>query len=100
MRWNSSCFSAYAAQTGTISPQLRFGQRCATESVFLHRNACLLFRDTSNATEYLWKEMPAIDIDGRTYVMSVMTSMPWSDRSSEVTAVIAKALFDMRAALA
>ena len=44
--------------------------------------------------------MPAIDIDGRTYVMSVMTSMPWSDRSSEVTAAIAKALFDMRAALA
>ena len=39
-----------------------------------------------------------IGIDGRTY--SVMTSMPWSDRSSEVTAVIAKALFDMRAALA
>jgi hypothetical protein len=80
LRWNSSCFSAYAAQAGTISPQLRFGQRCATESVFLHRNACLLFRDTLNATEYLWKEMPAIDIDGRTYVMSVMTSMPWSDR--------------------
>ncbi|WP_233509090.1 hypothetical protein, partial [Collinsella sp. AF16-8] len=46
------------------------------------------------------KEMPAIDIDGRTYVMSVMTSMPWSDRSSEVTAAIAKALFDTRAALA
>lgn len=44
--------------------------------------------------------MPAIDIDGRTYVMSVMTSMPWGDRSSEVTAAIAKALFDTRAALA
>lgn len=44
--------------------------------------------------------MPAIDIDGRTYVMSVMTSMPWSDHSSEVTAAIAKALFDTRAALA
>ena len=41
-----------------------------------------------------------IDIDGRTYVMSVMTSMPWSDRSSEVAAAIAKALFDTRAALA
>lgn len=41
-----------------------------------------------------------IDIDGRNYVMSVMTSMPWSDRSSEVTAAIAKALFDTRAALA
>lgn len=41
-----------------------------------------------------------IDIDGRTYVMSVMTSMPWSDRSSGVTAAIAKALFDTRAALA
>ena len=41
-----------------------------------------------------------IDIDGRTYVMSVMTSMPWSDRSSKVTAAIAKALLDTRAALA
>ena len=41
-----------------------------------------------------------IDIDGRTYVMSIMTSMPWSDRSSEVTAAISKALFDTRAALA
>lgn len=41
-----------------------------------------------------------IDIDGHTYVMSVMTSMPWSDRSSEVTAAIAKALFGTRAALA
>lgn len=41
-----------------------------------------------------------IDIDGRTYVMSVMTSMPWSDRSSEVVAAIAKALYDTRAALA
>ena len=30
-----------------------------------------------------------IDIDGRTYVMSIMTSMPWSDRSSEVTSAIA-----------
>ena len=41
-----------------------------------------------------------IDVDGDTYIMSVMTSMPWSDRSSEVTAAIAKALFDTRAALA
>lgn len=41
-----------------------------------------------------------IDIDGCTYVMGSMTSMPWSDRSSEVTAAIAKALFDTRAALA
>lgn len=41
-----------------------------------------------------------IDVDGRTYVMSIMTSMPWSDRSSELTAAIAKALFDARAALA
>lgn len=41
-----------------------------------------------------------IDIDGRTYVMSIMTSMPWSDRSSELAAAIAKALFDTRAALA
>ena len=41
-----------------------------------------------------------IDIDGRTYVMSIMTSMPWSDRSSELAAAIAKALFGARAALA
>lgn len=41
-----------------------------------------------------------IDIDGCTYVMGIMTSMPWSDRASEVTAAIAKALFDTRAALA
>ena len=40
-----------------------------------------------------------IDIDGRTYVMSIMTSMPWSDRSSELAAAIAKALFDARAGL-
>lgn len=41
-----------------------------------------------------------IDVGGDTYIMSIMTSMPWSDRSSEVTAAIAKALFDTRAALA
>lgn len=41
-----------------------------------------------------------IDIDSRAYVMSIMTSMPWSDRSSELAAVIAKALLDARAALA
>ena len=41
-----------------------------------------------------------IDIDGRTYVMSIMTSMPWSDHSSELVAAIAKAFFDTRAALA
>lgn len=40
-----------------------------------------------------------IDVDGRTYVMSIMTSMSWSDRSSEVVADIAKALFDTRTAL-
>lgn len=40
-----------------------------------------------------------IDVDGRTYVMSIMTSMPWSDRSSEVVTDIAKALFDTRTAL-
>lgn len=44
--------------------------------------------------------MPAIDIDGHSYVMSIMTLMSWSDHSSEVTAAIAKALFDTRAALA
>ena len=41
-----------------------------------------------------------IDVDGDTYIMSIMTSMPWSDRSSEVVAAIAKALYDTRAALA
>ena len=66
----------------------------------MNKYACGFLKDTLNAAEYLWKEMPAIDIDGRTYVMSIMTSMPWSDRSSEVTAAIAKALFDTRAALA
>ena len=32
--------------------------------------------------------------------MSIMTSIPWGDRSSEAVATIAKALFDTRAALA
>lgn len=41
-----------------------------------------------------------IEVDGHSYVMSIMTSMSWSDHSSEVTAAIAKALFDTRAALA
>lgn len=41
-----------------------------------------------------------IDIDGRTYVMSIMTSMPWSDQSSEAVAAIAKALYDARSSLA
>lgn len=41
-----------------------------------------------------------IDVDGDTYIMSIMTSMPWSDRSSELVAAIAKIFFDTRAALA
>lgn len=41
-----------------------------------------------------------IEVDGHCYVMSIMTLMSWSDHSSEVTAAIAKALFDTRAALA
>lgn len=41
-----------------------------------------------------------IDVDGHSYVMSVMTSMPWSDRSSEAVAAIAKALYDVRSSLA
>lgn len=41
-----------------------------------------------------------IDVDGDTYIMSIMTSMPWSDRSSEAVAAIAKALYDTRAVLA
>lgn len=40
-----------------------------------------------------------IDVNGDTYVMSIMTSMPWSDHSSEVVAAIARALYDTRAAL-
>lgn len=32
--------------------------------------------------------------------MSIMTSMPWSDRSCEAVATIAKALYDMRVSLA
>lgn len=41
-----------------------------------------------------------IDVDGDIYIMSIMTSMPWIDRSSELVAVIAKTFFDIRAALA
>lgn len=41
-----------------------------------------------------------IDVDGDTYIMSIMSSMPWSDRSSEAVAAIAKALYDTRATLA
>ena len=41
-----------------------------------------------------------IDVDGHRYVMSIMTSMPWSDRSSEAVAAIAKALYDVRSSLA
>lgn len=41
-----------------------------------------------------------IDLDGDTYIMSIMSSMPWSDCSSEAVAAIAKALYDTRAALA
>ena len=41
-----------------------------------------------------------IDVDGDTYIMSILSSMPWSDRSSEAVAAIAKALYDIRAALA
>ena len=41
-----------------------------------------------------------IDVDGHSYVMSVMTSMPWGDRSSEAVAAIAKALYDVRSSLA
>lgn len=41
-----------------------------------------------------------IDVDGDTYIMSIMTSMPWSDHSSEVVTAIAKALYDTRATLA
>lgn len=41
-----------------------------------------------------------IDVDGDTYIMSIMSSMPWSDRSSEAVAAIAKALYDTRAVLA
>lgn len=41
-----------------------------------------------------------IDVDGHSYVMSIMTSIPWSDQSSEAVAAIAKALFDVRSSLA
>ena len=41
-----------------------------------------------------------IDVDGHSYVMSIMTSMPWSDKSSEAVAAIAKALYDVRSSLA
>lgn len=41
-----------------------------------------------------------VDVDGHSYVMSIMTSMPWSDQSSEAVAAIAKALYDVRSSLA
>lgn len=41
-----------------------------------------------------------IDVDGHSYVMSIMTSMPWSDQSSEAVVAIAKALYDVRSSLA
>ena len=41
-----------------------------------------------------------IDVEGHSYIMSIMTSMPWIDQSSEAVAAIAKALFDTRTALA
>ena len=41
-----------------------------------------------------------IDVDGHSYVMSIMTSMPWGDQSSEAVAAIAKALYDVRSSLA
>ena len=41
-----------------------------------------------------------IDVDGHSYVMSIMTSIPWSDQSSEAVVAIAKALFDVRSSLA
>lgn len=68
----------------------------ADEQVLVHDKAGWISEDGCYST----CDAGLIDIDGRTYVMSFMTSMPWSDRSSEVTAAIAKALFDTRAALA
>lgn len=41
-----------------------------------------------------------IDVDGHSYIMSIMTSIPWSDQSSEAVAAIAKALYDVRSSLA
>lgn len=41
-----------------------------------------------------------IDVDGHSYVMSIMTSIPWSDQSSEAVAAIAKAFYDVRSSLA
>ena len=49
---------------------------------------------------YSTSDAGLIDVDGDTYIMSIMTSMPWSDRSSELVAAIAKTFFDTRAALA
>lgn len=41
-----------------------------------------------------------IQIDGRTYVMSIMTSMPWSDASSDLVEQMANELFAARATFA
>lgn len=40
-----------------------------------------------------------IDADDHAYVMSIMTSMPWSDQSGALVSQIASALYDMRAVL-
>ena len=68
----------------------------ADDQVLVRNKAGWISEGDCNAT----CDAGLIDVDGRTYVMSIMTSMPWSDRSSELTAAIAKALFDTRAALA
>lgn len=68
----------------------------ADEQVLVRNKAGWISEDSYYST----CDAGLIDIDGCTYVMGIMTSMPWSDRSSEVTAAIAKALFDTRAALA
>ena len=68
----------------------------ADDQVLVRNKAGWISEGDCNAT----CDAGLIDVDGRTYVMSIMTSIPWSDRSCEAVATIAKALFDTRAALA
>lgn len=68
----------------------------ADDQVLVRNKAGWISEGDCNAT----CDAGLIDVDGRMYVMSIMTSIPWSDRSSEAVATIAKVLFDTRAALA
>ena len=68
----------------------------ADEQVLVRNKAGWISEDGCHST----CDAGLIDVDGHSYVMSIMTSMPWSDQSSEAVAAIAKALYDVRSSLA